>query len=191
MFPVDVSDPAQPQVRTDITMPGFPATTYLHPFGDGQLLGVVRTGDGFGAGSDEALELSMFDVTDPYAVSQSATLPTGQDDFMLLADPKSVLVDPQRGLVGFPTITLDAENPSYETTQWDYHVYHWTGSAFEPVSTTRLMTGVPTREKEWNAIDNGFTRGLTVGDSLYVVNGASVWVFDPPGGSASAQVTLD
>ena len=187
---IDVSSLASPQVYTGPPMPAFPASAYLHPFGDGLLLGVVRTGDGLGFGSDEGLELSMFNVSDQYEVAQLAVLRTGQDDSHLVGDPKSVFVDPQRGLVGFPTLTLDPDNPSYQTIRWDYHVYHWTGAGFELAFTAPLLTGEPTSDKEYDAVDNGFTRAVVVGDSLCVASGASVWVFDLNGFARQGQVTL-
>ena len=60
LYVVDLSDPTQPTVLGELKIPGF--SSYLHPIGDGLLVGVGR--DVTEWGSDRGLKLSLFDVSD-------------------------------------------------------------------------------------------------------------------------------
>ena len=69
LYVIDMADPASPQLKGELKIPGFSA--YLHPIGDGRLLGVGQnaTDEGRRLGS----QLSLFDVSDPAAPKQLAT----------------------------------------------------------------------------------------------------------------------
>lgn len=61
LFVIDLSDPTAPFIAGELKIPGFSA--YLHPVGDGLVLGV-----GYGGteeGLDGSAKLSLFDVSDP------------------------------------------------------------------------------------------------------------------------------
>ena len=58
LYTVDLSDPAHPRVRGELEVLGYSA--YLHPAGDGRLLGLGQ--DGTAAGRQTGLQLSLFDV---------------------------------------------------------------------------------------------------------------------------------
>lgn len=60
LYLVDTSDPAAPRVAGELKIPGF--STYLHPIGDGKLLGVGQDADD--EGRTEGLQLSLFDISD-------------------------------------------------------------------------------------------------------------------------------
>ena len=64
LFAIDVSDPSSPKVLGELKIPGF--SEYLHPVGDGLLLGVGRDVDPVSQ-IDKGLKLSLFDVSDPKA----------------------------------------------------------------------------------------------------------------------------
>jgi uncharacterized secreted protein with C-terminal beta-propeller domain len=58
---IDASDPTKPHVAGELEIPGYSA--YLHPVGDGLLLGVGQDADSRGRVKGTAL--SLFDVSDP------------------------------------------------------------------------------------------------------------------------------
>lgn len=58
LYTVDLSDPAKPVLRGELKIPGYSA--YLHPAGDGRILGLGQ--DGTEAGQATGLQLSLFDV---------------------------------------------------------------------------------------------------------------------------------
>jgi inhibitor of cysteine peptidase len=65
LFVIDLTDPANPTRLADLKVPGY--SDYLHPLGDTHLIGVghsiARTIGGFT--EPAALQLSLFDVSDP------------------------------------------------------------------------------------------------------------------------------
>ncbi len=54
-FVLDLSDPANPQVRGELEIPGY--SSYLHPIGDDKVLGIGE--------EDWKVKLSLFDVSSP------------------------------------------------------------------------------------------------------------------------------
>jgi hypothetical protein len=61
LYTVDLSRPDRPTVAGELKLPGY--SGYLHPIGDGLLLGLGQDADA--AGQQLGLQLSLFDVTDP------------------------------------------------------------------------------------------------------------------------------
>lgn len=180
MFAIDLSDPANPRVLGDTFMPGMPGASYLHPYGSGLTLGVTRTGFSNGIGSDDGLQLSMFDTSDPYGVRQLDLQQLPIDDTEIYHDPRSVYVDPERGLIGFPShiTTADPAADARSDYVWEYHMYAWTGSGFEPAGTMTLFSGPASTTLERARLNDRFTRALGINNSLYVVTSMSVQVYD-------------
>ncbi len=75
---LDLSDPAAPKVAGELEMPGYSA--YLHPIGDGLLIGVGADADADGRRT--GTQVSLFDVSDPTAPVRRAhvTLPGAWTD---------------------------------------------------------------------------------------------------------------
>ena len=81
LFIIDLSDPAEPRVAGELKIPGFSA--YLHPLGDGLLLGVGQDADPR-TGRPLGPQATLFDVSDPaaptslgrVALSSASTSPT-------------------------------------------------------------------------------------------------------------------
>ena len=70
LFVVDLSDPTAPKITGEVKLPGF--SSYLHPAGEGMLLGL-----GYGGtetGLDGSTKLSLFDVSDPTAPKETDSL---------------------------------------------------------------------------------------------------------------------
>ncbi len=60
LYTIDLSDPANPRVMGELKIPGF--SSYLHPIGDGLLLGIGRDADL--SGRTTGMQLTVFDVSD-------------------------------------------------------------------------------------------------------------------------------
>ena len=60
LYVVDLGDPTQPAILGELKIPGF--SSYLHPIGDGLLVGVGR--DVTESGWDRGVKISLFDVSD-------------------------------------------------------------------------------------------------------------------------------
>ena len=63
LFVIDLTDPAKPEIKGEVKLPGF--SSYLHPAGDGLLVGIGVGGTE--TGTDGSSKISLFDVTDPAA----------------------------------------------------------------------------------------------------------------------------
>lgn len=70
LFVLDLSDPAAPKITGELKVPGF--SNYLHPIGDGWLVGVGAQTDEAGAAA--SLKVSLFDVRDPAAPREADTI---------------------------------------------------------------------------------------------------------------------
>lgn len=61
LYVVDLADPTRPAVLGELKIPGYSA--YLHPVGDGLLVGIGRDADD--TGRIQGFKASLFDVSDP------------------------------------------------------------------------------------------------------------------------------
>lgn len=73
LYVIDLTDPTSPVAAGELKIPGYSA--YLHPVGDGLLLGVGQ--DATDQGRTTGTQLSLFDVTDPADPQRISTLPIG------------------------------------------------------------------------------------------------------------------
>jgi hypothetical protein len=73
LYVIDLTDPANPIEAGELKIPGYSA--YLHPVGDGLLLGVGQ--DATDEGRTTGTQLSLFDVSDPTNPQRVSTLPIG------------------------------------------------------------------------------------------------------------------
>ncbi len=73
LYVLDLSDPANPVLQGELKIPGYSA--YLHPVGEGLLLGVGQ--DATDRGQTLGTQLSLFDVSDPQNPQRIDTLPIG------------------------------------------------------------------------------------------------------------------
>ncbi len=75
LYVLDLSDPTNPQSVGELKIPGF--SRYLHPIGDGLLLGVGHDADER-TGWQENLQVSLFDVSDPTDPQQISVIDLGE-----------------------------------------------------------------------------------------------------------------
>jgi len=73
LYVIDLTDPANPVEAGELKIPGYSA--YLHPVGDGLLLGVGQ--DATDEGRTTGTQLSLFDVSDPADPQRVSTLAIG------------------------------------------------------------------------------------------------------------------
>lgn len=109
LYTVDLSDPTDPTVLGELKIPGF--STYLHPVGDGTLLGVGQDAseEGFTTGAQASL-FDVSDLTNPLRVDQ---VDFGQNSYSAVDwDPKAFLFWGERNLAVIP---VSAWNYNEET----------------------------------------------------------------------------
>jgi len=73
LYVIDLSDPSAPKAVGQLKIPGYSA--YLHPVGDGLLLGVGQAATD--SGTVLGTQLALFDVSDPANPRQISVLPIG------------------------------------------------------------------------------------------------------------------
>ena len=110
LFTVDLSDPRAPVVLGELKIPGF--SQYLHPVGEGLLLGIGRdtqevyTRDRYGVETvvgfqDVGLKVSLFDVSDPVNPREIDVLSLGEGWAEVSYNPRALMCDASRHLYGF------------------------------------------------------------------------------------------
>lgn len=155
LFSVDLSDPGNPEILGKLKIPGF--SEYLHPYGEGQLLGIGMDVDETGT-TTEGVKLSMFDISDPENVTEAEKYVlenTYSSD--VFYDYKAAFVDVGKNLIGF---RVDGDTMRYVIFAYDEE------NGFECLFE-RELSGYA-----WNA------RALYSGSRLYLTAGNTVESFD-------------
>lgn len=155
LFSVDFSDPADPKILGQLKIPGF--SEYLHPYGDGLLLGIGREADDKNVTMDE-VKLSMFDVSDPSNVKEiHKCVIENAYESPAFYNYKAVAIDRKKNIIGFSAY---AENEKYYLYGYD-QVKGFTCNLAEGMSR-----GYPE------------ARGVYIGDVFYLVKGRIIESYD-------------
>ena len=115
LYTLDLRDPTRPAVTGELEIDGYSA--YLHPAGNGRLIGVGQAANS--QGRNLGLQVSLFDVTDPAKPSRLARyqLP-GSGHSMAEFDPHAFLYWPATGLLVIPirqdALALQVTNASVQ-----------------------------------------------------------------------------
>lgn len=151
LFSVDLSDPAAPKIIGELKIPGF--SEYLHPYGEGQLLGIGMDVDEEGV-TTEGVKLSMFDISDPGNVTEASKLVLenmyGTD---VAYEYRAVFVDVDKNLFGFR---------AYGAGSDVYYIFSYDKAEGFKEVFSRELTGY------------GDTRGLYAGEKFYLIVGNTV-----------------
>ncbi len=151
LFSADLSDPYDPKILSTLKIPGFSA--YLHPFGEGKLVGV-----GFDAdeehGWTENVKLSMFDISDPANVTEAFSLSLKDVYYTSVQyNHKIIFADAESGTVAFPADGV-------------YLVFRADESGFREIGRIETDSGY------WF----GDARGLFIDDVFYVIGDNEVFI---------------
>ena len=149
LFSIDLSDPKNPQIIGELKIPGF--SEYLHPYGDGLLLGIGMDVDDTGT-TTNGVKLSMFDISNPEDVAEVQKY-VMEDCYStnVTYEYKAAMIDAEKNLIGFVAY---GENTKY-------YIFSYDESGFQCLFE-REMTGY------------GNVRGLYVGEYFYLVSGNTV-----------------
>ncbi len=110
LYLVDLS--GQPRVLGELKVPGF--STYLHPLGDGLLLGLGQEADS--QGRITGSQVSVFDISDPATPRQVDRLQLGTGYSPAQDDSRGFSYDPSRRLAMFAFATYDPRGYSGQET---------------------------------------------------------------------------
>ncbi|GAB3996328.1 hypothetical protein GCM10029992_16150 [Glycomyces albus] len=172
LYTLDLSDPANPVVTGELKITGYSA--YLHPVGDGRLLGVGQeaTEDGLTTG----LQVSLFDVSgeeasvlDQYERQGGSSAVEWDPHGFLYWDPESIAVLPVWDWNGETESTgalvLDIGDDSVSEAAWIRH---------EP----------PANEEYYMA---EITRSLVIGDRLWTLSNSGLMASSLSGGYETVE----
>jgi len=173
LFTIDLSDPYDPVMLGELKIPGF--SQYLHPVGDGLLLGIGRdtqeiyTRDSRGVETvigfrDIGMKVSLFDVSNPYDPLEIDVLTLGEGWTEVSHNPRALMCDARKNLYGF---TVE---------RWNNRGFGSAEALLLRVENNRITIAADLN------VDAGFTsygsRLCFIGDMLYLVHNAGVTAFD-------------
>ena len=104
LFVIDLRDPVHPKVAGELKVPGF--SSYLHPVGEGLLLGIGRDADA--TGRVNGLQLSLLDVSDPAHPKQIMTYKPGDGYAFSDAESNHLAFSwfPESGILAIPVVSF-------------------------------------------------------------------------------------
>lgn len=156
LFVIDMSDPEKPEIVGEVKIPGF--SSYLHPVGDGLLVGVGHGGTLTGV--DGSSKISLFDVSDPKNPKEidSLVFPTSQ----LGTDPKAFCsVTENSFLLTYENWTVDEKYYEDEDLR---AAYIHTGALYVAAENGRLVLKGSYLAKNLESV----VRATFIGDNVYI-----------------------
>lgn len=165
---MDFSDPAHPTLVGELEIPGF--SDYLQFYDDTHLVGVGE--ERVGENSEfVAMKLSLYDISDPTDVKESAKLLLDGSRYAPAANNyKALLADADKHLIAFVTVDeTDVQNRT-QLTQRMFTVENGAISA----QVTDPLCGDETAVRELADA----CRGLYIGDRLYLIFENTIYVYD-------------
>ncbi len=150
LFSVDLSDPENPKIIGELKIPGF--SDYLHPYGDGKLLGIGMDVDEEGM-TTNGVKLSMFDISDPANVKEAHKyVLEGTYSTDVTYNYKAAFVDVKKNLIGLNAYGDGA----------NYYFFAYGENGFECLFSRDLL-GL-----------SSDVRALYAGERLYLVAGNTI-----------------
>jgi uncharacterized secreted protein with C-terminal beta-propeller domain len=164
LYVVDLRTPTSPKVTGELKINGYSA--YLHPAGNGRLIGVGQDADD--AGRRTGMQVSLFDVTDPARPARLAryAVPNGYTEAEF--DPHAFLYWPATGLLVVPV--------SGDTGSSGALALHLSGTSINPQGTVAGAEQI--------------RRSLVIGSTLWTVSDTSLAAYDAGSLSKVADVRL-
>jgi len=186
LFVIDISSPTDPKVVGRLKIPGY--SDYLHPFGEGFLIGVgketVEAEEGDFAWY-QGVKVSLFDVRElenPREISKLIIGDRGTDS-PVLRDHKAFLLDMGRGLLIMPVLVAKIVPSEYSdgVPANAYGEYVWQGAYVLRVSVEKgieVLGRITHLEDEGEILKSGYyfdskysvKRALYINDALYTIS---------------------
>lgn len=191
LFVIDLTNPAAPKVTGELKIPGF--STYLHPVGDGLLLGIgkdtvdiierdAKGNERIVGVRESGYKLSLFDVSDPAKPREADSTSIAGDYSYIEAAGKhtALMVDPELHRFGFVAVeTAEGMSPweGYGSVLLTANLYGVDASAkkLKPLLKDSLAPQADYYSYLYSSQEP--LRMVFVGDTLYVVRGNTVTTF--------------
>lgn len=151
LFSVDFADPENPKIIGELKIPGF--SEYLHFYGENLLLGIGM--DTEENGTTNGVKVSMFDISDPTDVKEVHKYTVTEAYYSdIFNDYRAVLVDYDKNMIGFS---------AYGSIE-HYYIF-----SYDETNGFNVEM-----QEEVNGMSYMGTRGIYVGDKLFVIKGNAV-----------------
>lgn len=187
LYVIDLSDPTEPTAEGELKIPGYSA--YLHPVGEGRLLGVGQDADPE-TGAVKGLQLSLFDVSAPTAPKRLDTfgleLADGVESHVyspVEGDHKAFTMANGTGFVPFEGWAWSPEDET-ETARFGVIAADWSDDTLDGSRVLSVFEGKP-RGDEWVYAPQ---RVVVKGAVAYAVGHGGVSVIDLDTGVVSEQI---
>jgi uncharacterized secreted protein with C-terminal beta-propeller domain len=171
LYVVDLRDAAQPRVTGELKINGYSA--YLHPAGDGRLIGVGQDADD--NGRRKGVQVSLFNVADPSRPTRLAqyAIPGGYTEAEF--DPHAFLYWPATGLLVVPVV---APGDLVRGADLGALALRLSAGSIAPVGRVASSRGEQIR------------RSLVIGDVLWTVSDTSLSAHDAGSLATLTEVPL-
>lgn len=150
LFVIDLSVPEKPEIKGELKIPGF--STYLHPAGEGLLIGIGEGGTM--SGTDGTAKISLFDVSDPYNLKELDNYTTNYYAAFTGNHKEFVVID---------------EN-TFAVTLY----YEWSSGKVVVFSITDGGIVIDNIYDSKNGAQYGNTRGVFIEDNVFVINNGGI-----------------
>jgi len=167
LYTVDLSNPAQPHVVGELKITGYSA--YLHPVGDGRLIGVGQ--EATDQGRRLGAQISLFDTGNLNSVRRLAQHQLAGGTSEAEFDPHAFLYWPDKGLLVVP-IMQPYRGETGKPPASGALVLRLAGDGFTEVGTVSHPFD-PNRYP-----DPAVRRAMVIGDELWTVSGSGAMVND-------------
>jgi uncharacterized secreted protein with C-terminal beta-propeller domain len=201
LYAISLDNPNQPKVLNELKMPGF--SQYLHPIGNGYLIGVGKDAVQAEQGDFawyQGLKISLFHADENGNLSEVAKLLIGDrgSDSPALYDHRAFMFDPDRNVMALPVLVAQINKNGYAGTPPPnaYGDPVWQGAYIFQVSTlngfelvgniTHISQGQPVGESY-----NFFvSRVVLIGNFVYTISDTTVKVNGMPNMVTVAEIQL-
>lgn len=165
LYTLDLRDPAAPKVTGELKITGYSA--YLHPAGDGRLIGIGQ--EASDKGRPLGTQVSLFDVSDPVSPKRLSQMFQKDSGSGAEWDPHAFLYWPKTGLAVIPLSTYN------EQQQQDGAV----ALKIDDSGVSKLgMITHPVHKQDGYSYQPGIQRSMVIGDSVWTVSYDGVQVND-------------
>ncbi|GII53114.1 hypothetical protein Pth03_15030 [Planotetraspora thailandica] len=172
LYALDLRNPTDPKVTGELKISGYSA--YLHPAGEGRLLGVGQ--EASAKGQALGTQVSLFDVSDPASPRILSRFHEEKSASEAEWDPHAFLYWPQSGLAMVPL------------QSWKNDVITGSRALVLNVSDARIgkvgMISHPSPRRTVNGFvpgDPGIRRCVVIGDTIWTLSDAGLKVSDAAG----------
>jgi inhibitor of cysteine peptidase len=162
LFVIDLSNPTEPKVLGELTMPGF--SSYLHPVDEDHVLGIGREGS--------SVKISLYDISDPTNPQEASKYLIEEGSYASSSaewDSKAVLFSAEKNLLVIPVNIYDYYSGNY---------MHFDGFFVFDVSVDSgiSLRGTVDHSQDSYTYSYGHGRSLYIGEYLYTITDATMKV---------------